>query len=319
MKPLLAAFLLASVSTVAPCCDTGAALAAGQPKVPALDPAAIRTAAADPAYRLPPPIDPYSPSPRLSPAERRAASIARLWRTRSIMPHKGPDGVVRWPYGVRQPVVVCSPEHECDIALQPGEIVEGITVGDKADWSVTPQVSGAGADRVTHIQVRPYDSGLKTNILVTTDRRTYSIKLISDRWSYDPLTGFTYPDDQVAAWARYQDEMGTDPPGTPVSAGDVYFPYTISGDDPPWQPLRVWSNGLKTYILFAPGFQHDQSGAPVLEAIEGGCGLCIFRSAPTAVLNARWDGNYLVYDGVLDHAELVAGNQSVQIDRVGAP
>ena len=320
MRPLsisrrvLAAALLAGVST--------AALAAAPPvKVPALDPAALKTASvsADPVYRLPPPINPLSPNPRLDVRERHAAALARRWRTRRILPHKGPDGVVRWPYGVTQPSVVCSPEHECDIALEPGEVVQGITVGDKADWSITPQVSGAGADRITHVQVRPYDSGLVTNILVTTDRRTYSIKLISDRWSYVPLTGFTYPDTQVAAWSAYQQQIGADPPGTPASAGNVYFPYILSGDDPTWRPLRVWSNGVKTWLLFAPGFQRYQSGAPVLEAITAGCGLCVFRGPATAVLNTRWNGDYLVYDGVLDHAELVAGAQTVRIDRVGAP
>ncbi|MGH7097850.1 MAG: TrbG/VirB9 family P-type conjugative transfer protein, partial [Stellaceae bacterium] len=287
MRCLLATALLAGVST--------AALAADPPvHVPALDPAAIKTASvpAGPAYSLPPPINPLSPNPRLDVRERHAASLARRWRLRHIMPRKGPDGVVRWPYGVTQPSVVCSPEHECDIALEPGEVVQGITVGDKADWAITPQVSGAGAGRITHVQVRPYDSGLVTNILVTTDRRTYSIKLVSDRWSYVPLTGFTYPDNQVAAWSAYRQQIGADPPGTPASAGNVYFPYVLSGDDPTWRPLRVWSNGVKTWLLFAPGFQRYQSGAPVLEAITAGCGLCVFRGPATAVLRGGFH-NYL--------------------------
>ncbi|MGH7081784.1 MAG: hypothetical protein ACREFV_04880 [Acetobacteraceae bacterium] len=122
MRRLLAAALLAGVSTTA--------LAADPPvHVPALDPAAIKTASVDPpsAYRLPPPINQLAPNPRLDVRERHAVALARRWRTRPILPRKGPDGVVRWPYGVTQPSVVCSPEHECDIALEPGEIVQGIT------------------------------------------------------------------------------------------------------------------------------------------------------------------------------------------------
>jgi type IV secretion system protein VirB9 len=133
-----------------------------------------------------------------------------------------------------------------------------------------------------------------------------------------PLASFTYPDDQARAWADYRQQFAGDPAGTPVAAGNIYFPYAISGDDPPWRPLRVWSNGVKTFILFAPGFQDYQAGAPVLEAVTGGCGLCIFRSAPTATLNYRWDGQYIVYDGVLDQAELVSGQTRVVLTRAGA-
>jgi type IV secretion system protein VirB9 len=113
--------------------------------------------------------------------------------------------------------------------------------------------------------------------------------------------------------------MTTDAQASPPDAGTVYFQYQVSGPAVSWYPLRVWSNGVKTWLLFPPGFQHYQAGAPVLEAITGGCGLCIFRSTPTAVLNTRWYANYLIYNGVIDHAALVSGNQALRIDRVGAP
>ncbi|HTT79058.1 MAG TPA: TrbG/VirB9 family P-type conjugative transfer protein, partial [Stellaceae bacterium] len=95
------------------------------------------------------------------------------------------------------------------------------------------------------------------------------------------------------------------------------FPYTIEGNAT-FRPLRVWSNGVKTFFLFSPGFQNYQAGSPVLEAITGGCGLCIFSSVPTAVLNARWSGDFLTYDGVIDHAELIAGGERIRVDRYGA-
>jgi P-type conjugative transfer protein TrbG len=313
----LAALLLIGTATAAPAADPPV-------RVPALDPAAVKTASAAPEYRLPPPLSPLGPNPHLGLQERRALALAHRWRRRPIFPHPGPDGVVRWPYGSTEAKVVCSPNEECGILLKPGEIATGVTLGDKADWVATPQMEGLPNDpsRVTVIEVRPFDAGpnLTTDLsILTSEHRHYQIRLIAVRHGGIPYTGWTYADDMVSAWQRYQDQMTGDPPGTPASAGNIYFPYTIDGADPSWRPLRVWSNGEKTFILFAPGFQHSQGGAPVLEAITGGCGLCIFRSLPTAVLNTRWDGNYMIYDGVLDHGALMAGNQAVRIDRVGAP
>jgi type IV secretion system protein VirB9 len=216
------------------------------------------------------------------------------------------------------PTVVCAPLHVCDIALQPGEMVKGVNVGDPVMWDVEPSVSGSGGEARTILVVKPQDAGLRTDLSVATDRRIYAIALVSTRYNYMPLASFTYPDDQARAWAAYQQQFAAGPPGAPNSPGNVYFPYAISGDAPSWRPLRAWSNGQKTFILFAPGFRNYQAGAPVLEAITGGCGLCVFRSPQTATLNYRWDGQYIVYDGVLDQAELVSGQTRVVLTRAGA-
>ena len=44
------------------------------------------------------------------------------------------------------------------------------------------------------------------------------------------------------------------------------FGYEISGDNPPWRPLRVYSDGVKTYILFPPNV--GSSELPALTEIE---------------------------------------------------
>lgn len=320
---VLAAVLLASVSSTV--------LAQEPVHVPAIERAA---APADPgfhredssravpaAYEMPPKVQILSPSASLGPKERHAVRLVHRWRARRLMPAMGRYGYIRFRYGATMPTVVCAPLHLCDIALQPGEVVKSVNVGDPVMWDVEPSISGAGREVRTVLIVKPQDAGLRTDLSITTDRRIYAINLVSTRTHFMPLASFTYPDDQAREWADYRQQFSSAPPGTPAAAGNVYFPYTISGDDPPWRPLRVWSNGVKTFILFAPGFQRYQAGVPVLEAIIGGCGLCIFRSAPTATLNYRWSGQYIVYDGVLDVAELVTGAGASQtrvvLKRVG--
>ena len=128
--------------------------------------------------------------------------------------------------GASLPSVVCSPLQVCDVGLQPGEVVNQIHVGDKVRWSIMPAVSGFGSERTTHLIVKPADGGLVTSILVYTDKRTYSIKLISTQSQWTPLTAFSYPENAQAAWANYGATMGSGKgPATTASVGgpDVEF------------------------------------------------------------------------------------------------
>ncbi len=308
-----AAVLLASVST--------AAWAADPVHVPAIEPTAAptRVASTDPApKRWPPPLPLLSPSVRLGPKERHAVRLVRRWDSRRIYPRPGPDGIVRWLYGATAPTVICAPLIACTILLQRGEVPTKIDLGDSTEWNPSLGASGAGASVRWEITVKPWDAGQRTNLNVLTNRRAYTIWLVSVRSPLQAtrLTAFSYPADPNTELAGVQQAMGDAPPDS-GPGGNIYLPYVIGGDDPSWRPLRVWSNGRKTFILFPPSMQYDQQGAPVLEGIEGGCGLCIFRGPATAVLNFRKWGQYYIYDGVIDRAMLVSGDTHVLLTRVG--
>jgi P-type conjugative transfer protein TrbG len=304
-------------------CDTGA----GDPvKVPAIQPtkaaAPVRTAAADPPpARMPPPIDMLSPSAPLGPKERHAVTLVRRWRARRVMPAMGPRGEVRFLYGATMPTVVCAPLQICNIALQPGEIVTKVDVGDPVMWSVSPGISGSGPGQVTHLIVKPRDAGLHTTMDVETNRRTYAIRLISTRYSYMPLVAFNYPEDQAAQWAAYQQTVGYELPDSYRNSceGGSWIGYSISGDTPSWRPLGAWTNGRKTCIEFPAAMAYG--GAPVLEKIDNDGGL--FRAPSTQVVNYRKDANYYIYDGALDRAALISGVGGAQtrvvLTREGAP
>jgi type IV secretion system protein VirB9 len=71
------------------------------------------------------------------------------------------------------------PERVTDVALQPGETVTAVASGDTVRWTVGDTTSGSGETRRTHILVKPFSAGLKTNLIVTTDRRAYHLQLES--------------------------------------------------------------------------------------------------------------------------------------------
>ena len=156
---------------------------------------------------MPPPVQLVSPSAPLNAKERQAVSLARRWASRAEMPQRGEDGVVRFLYGSTLPTVVCAPLQVCDLALQPGEIVNNVNVGDKVRWNVSPGISGSPAGQVTHLIIKPTDAGLVSSMTIETNRRTYAIKLVSTQHEWMPLVAFNYPDDMQRQWSAYQQNV----------------------------------------------------------------------------------------------------------------
>jgi type IV secretory pathway VirB9-like protein len=72
-----------------------------------------------------------------------------------------------------------APERVSDIALQAGEALVSVAAGDTVRWIVGDTTSGAGGDKRTHILIKPSAAGLKTNLVIATDRRAYHLQLES--------------------------------------------------------------------------------------------------------------------------------------------
>ena len=269
---------------------------------------------------LPPPVHVLSPSAPLTPKERAGVALARHWAARPIMPHPDADGVVRFLYGATMPSVVCAPLHVCDLALQPGEVVNNIDIGDKARWSITPGLSGGGSDLVTHVMIKPYDAGLSTNLIILTNRREYSIKLVSEQSAWMPIVGFNYPDDAANQWAAYRQRMvafastNGDTPSPTTDPNVQLYCVRPDGAPPSWIPTKAYTDGRRTVIDFPAAFGY--AAEPALVALSGGG---LFSGPTRQVVSYRQQGNSFVVDSVLDRAELVSGvgsnQQSVTLQR----
>lgn len=231
------------------------------------------------------------------------------------MPVRGEDGSVTFLFGATLPSVICSPLYVCDIRLQPGEVVNDIHAGDAVRWKITPATSGSGANTTTHIVVKPTDAGLATNLVVTTNRRTYTIKLISTRREWMPAVAFDYSEDVQAQWAAYAAAQPRDRAASVLSTGQhlatLDFGFKLSGDSPRWRPLRVYTDGVKTYIQFPQIIKNGE--APALVALGPGDN--------EQLVNYRMVGESYVVDRVLDHAALISGvgpeQVKVEITREG--
>lgn len=237
---------------------------------------------------------------KYSQLEREAVRISREWKTLGSGPARGDDGFVLFTYGAEMPSVVCAPLFVCEIALQPGETVTDINVGDSVRWKIAPATSGNGSNATTHILVKPTLPGLRTNMLVTTNRRIYVIQLVSNTKDWMPRVAFEYPEDVRNQWLAYQKaknierEAHTLPDGHQIA--NLNFNYRIIGDSP-WKPIRVYDDGVKTYIQFPLEMQHSES--PAL--------LALGPSGQEQMVNYRPSGDRYIVDKLLTKAILITG------------
>lgn len=248
-------------------------------------------------------------NPKLTAQEKAAIAIAQKWKAGSatgMKPVAGPDGMVRFIFGGQQISIVCAVLQVCDIELQPGEQVNNLNVGDPR-FTVEPALSGVGAAEVQHLIIKPLDVGLETSLIVTTNRRTYHMRLRSHRTEFMPRVGFTFTEDALAKWDAIrireaklkQDETM---PQTREFMGDLSFAYDVAGSAP-WKPVRVYNDGTRTIIQMPAAMA--QTEAPTLLVIrkEGG----MFSDDETVMVNYRVHGDRYIVDTVFQKAILIAG------------
>ncbi|MBL8368422.1 MAG: P-type conjugative transfer protein TrbG, partial [Candidatus Accumulibacter sp.] len=244
-------------------------------------------------------------NPTLTKQEKVAIAIAEKWKASGgtgTAPVAGPNGSIKFLYGAQQPSIVCAVLQVCDVALQPGEQVNSINLGDTARWTVEPAITGSGGGEVQHLIIKPLDVGLETSLVVTTNRRTYHFRLRSHRTRYMPQVSFTYPEDAMAKWEAIKTREGRDRrdntlPQTGEYLGNLSFDYEVSGSAA-WKPLRVYNDGSKTIIQMPSTMA--QGEAPTLLVVRKDGGL--FSDDETVMVNYRVQGNRYIVDAVFDKA-----------------
>lgn len=195
-----------------------------------------------------------------------------------------------------------------DLALQPGEKLVSVSTGDTVRWIVGDTTSGEGTTSQVHILVKPIASDLKTNLLITTERRTYHLELESTEATYMSSLSWTYPEDELIAIRKRNDGVsGTDsvPLAGVESFDQLNFRYRIEGRSS-FAPVRAFDDGAKVYIQFPTSL--PQGEAPPL-FVQGSNG------AP-ALVNYRVKGNTYIVDRLFAVAELRLGTKPQSIVKI---
>lgn len=216
--------------------------------------------------------------------------------------------------------VYTAPEQVTDISLQAGEKLISVSAGDTERWILGDTLSGEGETERVHILVKPVESGLTTNLIVTTTARTYRAELTSYRETYMAAVSWRYPPEELISLSKSRNSAtrttvgshgalpGNEPLPVPtgLSVDSLNFRYRVEGDTPHWRPLRAFDDGRKVYIQFPARI--DQGEAPPLFAVG--------TEGDSQLVNYRVKGRYYVVDRLFARAELRLGEKDQQVVRI---
>lgn len=193
------------------------------------------------------------------------------------------------------------------IALQPGEELVTVAAGDTMRWILGDTSSGSGADLRVNVLVKPIRSGLKTNLVITTNRRTYLLELTSTEKTWMASVSWEYPKDRMLALQRQNQAAQA---GVPVDTGlaleNLRFRYAVSGSNPPWKPLRAFDDGQKVYIQFPAGIAKGELPPLFVIGVEG----------DGQLVNYRFRSPYYIVDRLFGAAELRLGGDRGDVVRI---
>lgn len=202
-----------------------------------------------------------------------------------------------------------APEQVSDIALQAGERITAVSAGDTVRWVIGDTVSGSGDTAQAHVLVKPIKDSLKTNLVIITDRRTYHLELTSDTETYMASVSWHYPRDELLALQRRNEQAQAASEHVAdrgLRLDRLKFRYAMSGDNPPWRPVRVFDDAHKVYIQFPDRL--DQGEAPPLFVVG--------PNGENQLVNYRVNGSYYIVDRLFAAAELRLGSDPQQIVRI---
>jgi P-type conjugative transfer protein TrbG len=213
-----------------------------------------------------------------------------------------------WPYadGALYQVYT-SPGRVTVITLQEGEELVTVSAGDTVRWIVGDTASGTGSSLRVNILVKPTRVGLKTNLVITTNRRTYLLELSSTPQAWMASASWDYPKDRMLALQKQaQQAQAAAPVDSGLSLEQIKFRYAISGDSPPWKPLRAFDDGERVYIQFPAGIM--QGELPPLFVIG--------QQGDGQLVNYRFRSPYYVVDRLFGAAELRLGADKAAVVRI---
>lgn len=187
-----------------------------------------------------------------------------------------------------------SPTHVSVILLEAGEIITGIAAGDTLRWMVTEVEAEAQEEPRAIVLVKPQTSGLSTNIVIVTDRRTYLVEARANSGErYSAEIAWTYPERDAAPSAALE------------ALSFDYRIRTVRGRTPRWSPSRVFDDERRTWIEFPA----DVAAADMPP-------LFVITPEGAELANYRVDGRRMMVDRVFDTAELRLGVRAPIIVRI---
>lgn len=186
--------------------------------------------------------------------------------------------------------VYCRAGYLTDMAFKKGEKIAFVGGGDTTAWAV----NSTTVDGVPHLYVKPTVETSTTNLIVTTDKRSYQIILTTDNQFYNPMIRWTYEGDEHIANLLKQEKEEKTVIGnlSAVSYDALDFDYKVTGKANT-KPSMVFSDGEKTMLKFS---KMPKKMPAVFVRTKGHKGV--------QLVNFKIKDNFYIIDSVVDEAEI---------------
>jgi len=180
---------------------------------------------------------------KLSDTDIQVLKKSKNWLTSKHDTQISDDGTVRFKYGKSMPTVFCKPNNATSIELEAGEVIQVPKSGDSERWylDIVTHKNNQGSNS-TYILIKPSVPNLETNLLIYTNRRIYTIRLISSDFLWTPFVAFDYQKQQdktinkkISIHVRNKSSTKTN------TRYNIYV-------DSKWKPASIYNKYGKTYI-----------------------------------------------------------------------
>lgn len=193
--------------------------------------------------------------------------------------------------------IYTSPQKITDIRFEAGETIVDVNGADTTRWKIARTTSGSGTQLREHIHVKPTKPKLKTNFVITTDRRSYYLTIKAFVSSYMTAVSWNYPTGEYGTQNDIKDVFQN------LDKADLNFRYSLKGKAP-WIPELVFDDGVsRTFIKFPDTI--SQFELPLLYLVS--------KRNSSQLVNYRFLNNYYVVDKIFTEAFLKAGQDQVHI------
>ena len=252
----------------------------------------------------------------LTEKEKKDLAIAQKWVNAQTTTISGNDGKVVFLFGESMPSIVTAPLRLTNIQLEPGEVIKDVQAGDSIRWVLSLSISGEEPNLTSHVIVKPTDKDLQTTLNIMTNRRVYTLNLISQAKEFMPSVAFNYPGNIINTLDAYKKKMkekseaksfnssfkDKDDNEIPLNFENLDFGYTVEGEAE-LKPLRVYNDGVKTYIQMPKNLKFYE--APVLMILDT-------KSEENQIVNYRLKLDTYIVDRLFNKAVLISNVGSKQ-------
>lgn len=186
--------------------------------------------------------------------------------------------------------IYCRRGYLTDLEFRKGETIQFVGGGDTAGWAV----SSATVDGVPHLYIKPVVEVSTTNLIVTTDKRSYQLIIHSADW-YNPMVTWTYAaEDRQNMLRTQQKEEALRTTSVNVSSVEnLDFSYKVKGKNAEYRPEMVFSDGMHVYLKFK---KIPQRQVPIFIQEKG--------NRMMTLINYQQKDDYYIIDAPFDKAQL---------------